>query len=167
MASGNHFLPFSATIFFNFHCCLKKTKENGFHLKEKPLNKRKPFPLARKSVSNSLNYEFCWKRHFYQTENKLTLARVTENIAKKLISTNQKVSCPLARMSSFSQNCFLLIPKNSKKIGVHQQEYGSSLKNCLPPNFHNSFHLQNKPRNKTDKKQIKTPYPRFQYVLVK
>ena len=29
---------------------------------------------------------------------------------KKMISTNQKISCPLARMSPFSQNCFFLIP---------------------------------------------------------
>ena len=31
-----------------------------------------------------------------------------------------------------------------EKIGVHWQEYGSSLKNWLPPNFNNSFHLQKK-----------------------
>ena len=27
LASGNHFLPFSATSFFHFHCCLKKWNE--------------------------------------------------------------------------------------------------------------------------------------------
>ena len=128
---------------------------------------------------------------------------------KKKIPTSQKNSCPLARMSSFSQNCFLLIPimvstqrkftnqkilfplgkwrmlKNGfplygrtasplknlwkiEKIGVHWQEFGSSLKNWLLPNFNNSFHLQKKTRNKTiDKKKIKYLFPRFQYVLVK
>ena len=128
---------------------------------------------------------------------------------KKMISTSQKNSYPLARMSSLSQNCFLLIPimvstqwnstdqkilfllgkwrilksrfplygkaastlKNLWKIeknGVHWQEYGSSLKNWLLPNFNNSFHLQKKTRNKTiDKKEIKTSFPCFQYVLVK
>ena len=46
-----------------------------------------------------------------------------------------------------------LLPfKNSEKaetVGVHQQEYDSSLKNGLPPNFNNSFHLQKKNRSKT------------------
>ena len=60
------------------------------------------------------------------------------------------------------------ISKKLKKIGAHWQEYGSSLKNSLPPNFNNSFHLQKKIRNKTIvKKQTKTSFPRFQYVLVK
>ena len=46
-----------------------------------------------------------------------------------------------------------------KKIGVHWQEYGSSLKNWIPPNFNNSFRLQKETRNKTiDKKQIKSRF---------
>ena len=132
----------------------------------------------------------------------------SEKWTKKMISTSPKNSCPLARMSSFSQNCFLLIPimvstewnstdqkvlfplgkwrilknrfplygnaastlKNLWKIeqvGVPWQEYGSSLKNWLSPNFNNSFHLQIKTRNKTIDKKIKTAFPPFQYVLVK
>ena len=39
-----------------------------------------------------------------------SLARVSEKWRKKMISFSQKVSCPLAIMRSFSQNCFLLIP---------------------------------------------------------
>ena len=38
------------------------------------------------------------------------MARVSKKIEKKVISTSLKVRCPLAIMSSFSQNCFLLIP---------------------------------------------------------
>ena len=68
-----------------------------------------------------------------------------------MISTSQK-----ARMN-----------KKKKQKGVLWQEYGSSLKNWLSTNFNNSFQLQKKSRNKTiDAKQIKTPFPRFQYVLV-
>ena len=55
-----------------------------------------------------------------------------------------------------------------EKNGVHWEEHGKSLENWLPPNLNNNFHLQKKARNKTiDKKQIKTLFPRFQYVLVK
>ena len=38
---------------------------DSFHLKEKPLNKRKQFALSRKSVSTSPNEELCWKRRFH------------------------------------------------------------------------------------------------------
>ena len=120
------------------------------------------------------------------------------NYEEKIVFTCREISCPLAIMSSFSQNYSLLIPimvststenalakkilfllgrkfiftsqvkdiekyvstiwkscfhfkkslKILKKIGVHQQEYDSFLKNGLLPNLNNSFHLQKKTRNK-------------------
>ena len=35
---------------------------------------------------------------------------VSEKWREKMFSTSRKITCPLARMSSFSQNCFPLIP---------------------------------------------------------
>ena len=37
--------------------------------------------------------------------------RDPQKMEKKMVSTSRKISCPLARMSSFSQNCFFFIPK--------------------------------------------------------
>ena len=43
---------------------------DGFHQGEKPLNKEKWFPLARKPVSTNLSEGFCWKALFNQTKKK-------------------------------------------------------------------------------------------------
>ena len=49
------------------------------------------------------------------------LAMVSKKWRKKMFSNNQKINCPLARMRSFSQNRFLLIPitvSTSSKIAL-------------------------------------------------
>ena len=80
----------------------------GFHREEKHLKKRKRFPLARKSVSTSRNKRFHWKIRFCKTEKKL--AKLSEKWREKIVSTSQKIICPIERMRSFYENCFLVIP---------------------------------------------------------
>ena len=50
---------------------------------------------------------------------------------KKIISTSQKVSCQLAGMSSFSENCSLLIPKTV--FSLFYQQWNSTDQKVLFP----------------------------------
>ena len=132
---------------------------NGFQLKKIPLNQRKRFPLVEmkdfivKDAPTRRKINHHWHESLKKWEKKN--------------STSQKISCSLARMSCFSQNCFLLIPKKFKNWCPLAGMW-FALKNLTSPNFNNSFHLVKNSRNKTIyKKQIKTLFPRFQYVLVK
>ena len=78
---------------------------DGFHLKKRPLNKRNRFPLVIKSVSTSLNEGFRWKRRKINYHWQESLKYVEKNDfhqPENQLSTSKK--------SSFSQNCFLLIP---------------------------------------------------------
>ena len=67
---------------------------------------------------------------------------VSKKGRKKMFSTSRKISCPLGRMSCFSQNCFLLIPimvSSSSKIALTKntvstrQKISSFFENRFPP----------------------------------
>ena len=83
--------------------------------------------LALKSVSTSCNEGFFWnivstgrkKTHYWQESLKNR---------EKYGSTGQKISCQLARISSFFENCF---PPNSNN-GFHKQENSSDQKALFP-----------------------------------
>ena len=89
------------------------------------MKERKWFPLARKSVFTILNPK--WRISLKKTfpiidRKKLSLAGVSEKWKKnKKVPTSQKISCLLARISSFLENCFFLIPvtfSTSSKIAL-------------------------------------------------
>ena len=63
--------------------------------------------LALKSVSISRNEGFSW--NIVSTRNKKNWqesGRSLWKLEKNMVSTSQKISCPLARRSSFIENCF-------------------------------------------------------------
>ena len=80
---------------------------------------RKPL-LALKSVSTSRNKGFSWnivstwrKKNYHWQE--------SLNSREKMVSATQKISCPLAIISCFFENCFLPIPimaSTSRKIAL-------------------------------------------------
>ena len=101
LASENHFLPVSATIFFHFYYSLKKQKKKVSTSQEIRFHKSK----WRISLKKTL---------LLDGKQTITGKSLRKKREQKKISTSQNISCPLARMSSFSQNIFLLIPKNLK-----------------------------------------------------
>ena len=67
---------------------------------------RKPL-LSLNSVSTK-KIRISFKNNFPLDGKKTTVPRKKE---KKIVSTSWKTSCPLARISSFFENCFPLIPR--------------------------------------------------------
>ena len=67
----------------------------GFHWEEKPLNKKKWFLLARKSVSTSRNEKFCWEILFRRRKKKLLLVKISEKWRKNSfhLLENQLFTC--------------------------------------------------------------------------
>ena len=70
------------------------TFSEGFHSEEKALNKKKQLPIARKSVFTNQNEGFCWK--YFSTRWKKTKQTESLRNGAKMVSTSQKISCPLA-----------------------------------------------------------------------
>ena len=64
---------------------------DGFYYEEKPMNKRKRFPLARKSVSTNQNEGLCWKLLYTRRKKAMTgrnlwkMEKKWSPLAKKLV----------------------------------------------------------------------------------
>ena len=71
-----------------------------------------------------------------------------------MVSTSYKISCPLARISSFSEICF---PPNSNN-GFHQQEKSSVQKTLFPLDRKSFF-------NTRMKKLLKNAFPLYGKVV--
>ena len=101
-ATDSPISPFNGNVFVNKCCILAK-----------PL-------LALKSVSTSQNEGFCWK--IVSTRGKITITgRNLWKIENNIVSTSQKISYPLAIISSFFENYFPLITimaATSRKIAL-------------------------------------------------
>ena len=63
--------------------------------------------LALKSLSTSRNELLCKKIFFHLTDR---VVEVSEKWRKRMVSTSREISFPLAKIRSFFENCFLLIP---------------------------------------------------------
>ena len=96
---------------------------------------RKPL-LALKSVSTSRNEGCSWNIVSTGLKKKTITSRSVWKIEKKIVSTWQKINCPLAIISSFFENCLpliLIMASTSRKIVLikehcfHQTENPFSL----------------------------------------
>ena len=111
------------------------------------------FWLVETILFQYLKYNFHWKQFFlflgnnfkrilYQSQSQRIFCLV-ETIFRYF---SQKISCPLAIMSSFSQNCFLLIPimvSTSSEIALAKKiQFPRILKNTFPPYGKTAFTLK-------------------------
>ena len=104
---------------------------DGFHQEEKPLNKKNQrFLLAGKSVSVEIDVSTRRKKQLLSLNYDLILTK------KNTVSAGRKFVCT-SRIKYIEKYAFTIRKhgshfkkylKKSKKIGVHVQEYGSSLK---------------------------------------
>ena len=139
---------------------------DGFHYEEKPLNKRKRFPIARKSISTRWNEGFSWKLLFRYKKKliKKISGRKSLNNRERTVSTSQKISCPLEGIISPQQEFFknitfllisIILSTSRKKAleSMHSQNNVTFqkldspvaggrlfLKYWIFPNFNISFH---------------------------
>ena len=120
LSSGNHFsahfLPqILHSGWWNQNFCLAETA--WFYLQF--LFRLAETFIRFKSVSTSQNEQFSWKARSTRRK-KLLLAGASKKWKEKMVSTSQKISCPVARISSFL-DCLLLIPimvSTSSKIAL-------------------------------------------------
>ena len=152
------------------------------------------FPLDGKKTSRGLR-KMEKKDGFHQPENhlsksknKLFLSKLfslysSNGFYQQRKSTDQKILFPLGRKSvctsrvkdinkyvSSSQKIYFYFKKSLKilkKIGTHQKEYGLSLIDFPLISLIVSTYRKKLGIKQLTKKQIKTSFSRFQYVLVK
>ena len=91
--------------------------------------------VAETIISSKIRFHYCSRN--YGTSRKIISTRRKKNyqwheslkIENKMLSASQKISCPLAIISSFFKNCFPLIPIMAN--GFHEQKNSSDKKNTV------------------------------------
>ena len=112
-----NFYQLKYAVFLKLAC---SSFSDGFHQEEKPMNKRKRFPLARKSISTNWMKDYV-EKYFTLDEIKLLLVGISEKWRKNGLHQ------PKNQLSTCRNNLFLA---------------GIFLKNWILPNFNYAFHKQ-------------------------